>query len=189
MSTPTGLMLHGVVQHQEHVERWWFRDVFGGEEGLPYAWTDEDPDGEWHVPAEVPMGQLLIDYADESARCDAVIHAASSLDAVSVWRDFSLRWILMHLVEETSRHVGHIDLLREQADGAAGEEPGAELRPACAQPLLPVGCLRHNRTHVREIAHRHSGEAAPGDTAASRGPRVLGRRTARQGVRRERPSE
>lgn len=123
VSTPTGLTLHGVVRHLEHVERYWIRDVFAGEEGLAYAWTDEDPDGDLHVPAGMSMAQLLTDCAEESARCDAVIHAAPSLDAVSVRRGFSLRWILMHLVEETSRHLGHIDLLREQADGAVGEEP------------------------------------------------------------------
>ena len=48
---------------------------------------------------------------------------AASLDAVSAQRDMSLRWILLHLVEETARHLGHIDLLREQADGSTGEEP------------------------------------------------------------------
>jgi hypothetical protein len=34
-----------------------------------------------------------------------------------------LRWILLHVVEETARHLGHIDLLRELADGSTGEEP------------------------------------------------------------------
>jgi hypothetical protein len=38
-------------------------------------------------------------------------------------RPYSLRWILLHLVEETARHLGHLDLLREQADGRTGEEP------------------------------------------------------------------
>ena len=48
---------------------------------------------------------------------------AASLDTVSAQRDMSLRWILLHLVEETARHLGHIDLLRERADGSTGEEP------------------------------------------------------------------
>ncbi len=122
VSTPTGLTLHGAVRHLEHVERSWFREVFAGETDLPYAWTDEDPDGELHVPPDITMAQLLADYAEESRRCDAVI-AAASLDAVSVRRGFSLRWILLHLIEETSRHLGHIDLLREQADGSVGDEP------------------------------------------------------------------
>lgn len=122
VSTPTGLTLHGLVRHLEHVERSWLREDFAGEDDLPYAWTDEDPDGELHVPPDITMAQLLADYAEESRRCDAVI-AAASLDAVSVRRGFSLRWILLHLIEETSRHLGHIDLLREQADGSVGDEP------------------------------------------------------------------
>ena len=48
---------------------------------------------------------------------------AASLNVVSAQRDMSLRWILLHLVEEAARHLGHIDLLRERADGSTGEEP------------------------------------------------------------------
>lgn len=125
VSTPTGLTLHGLVRHLEHVERSWFREEFAGEDDLLYEWTDEDPDGELHVPVHVTMASLLDDYAAESARCDAVISAAPSLDAVAVGRPFSLRWIVLHLIEETARHLGHIDLLREQADGEVGEEPEA----------------------------------------------------------------
>ena len=124
VSTPTGMTLPGLVRHLEHVERFWIRDAFAGEKDLPYAWTDEDPDGEWHVPAEVPMAQLLADYAAETALCDAVI-AKASLDDVSVHRNLNLRWILLHLIEETSRHLGQMDLLRENADGVVGEEPEA----------------------------------------------------------------
>jgi hypothetical protein len=51
------------------------------------------------------------------------VTAARSLDVVSVQRNMSLRWILLHLIEETARHLGHIDVLREQADGSTGEEP------------------------------------------------------------------
>jgi uncharacterized damage-inducible protein DinB len=123
VGTPTGLTVHGLVRHLEHVERSWVREVFNDEQDLPYAWTDADPDGEFHVPAEVPLEQLLHDYAAESRLCDAVIAAVPSLDAVSAHRNVSIRWILLHLIEETSRHLGHLDLLREQADGGVGEEP------------------------------------------------------------------
>jgi uncharacterized damage-inducible protein DinB len=123
VATPTGLTLHGVVRHLEHVERSWIRDTFHGEKGLPYAWTDEDPDGELHVPAHISMAQLLEDYAAEARLCDAVVAAVPDLDAVSAHRNASLRWILLHLIEETARHLGHLDLLREQADGQVGEDP------------------------------------------------------------------
>jgi uncharacterized damage-inducible protein DinB len=125
VATPTGMGLHGVVRHLTNVERSWLRDVFAGESDLSFDWTESDPDAEWRVPAGTTMTELLSAYAAESGRCDTVVTAATSLDAVSVRRDLSLRWILLHLVEETARHLGHIDLLREQADGSTGEEPDA----------------------------------------------------------------
>ena len=123
VSTPSGMTLPGVVRHLENVERSWFRDVFAGEKGLAFDWTDEDPDGEWHVPRDVAMADLLANYAAETVRCDAVIRGAASLDVVAAGGDVSLRWIIDHMIEETARHVGQIDLLREQADGAVGEDP------------------------------------------------------------------
>ncbi|MFC3687953.1 DinB family protein [Aquipuribacter hungaricus] len=122
VATPSGLDAHGVVRHLTNVERSWLRDVFDGQEGLAFDWTDDDPDGELHVPDGVMMEQLLEDYAAEAARCDAVV-AAHRLDDVSARRGYSLRWVLLHLVEETARHLGHLDLLRELADGSTGEEP------------------------------------------------------------------
>ena len=121
---PSGLTLHGIVRHLENVERGWFRAFFAGETGLRFDSTDEDPDGDFRAEG-VPMGDLLAAYAAETARCDAVIAAAPSLDATATDEDgtYSLRWIIVHMIEETGRHLGHIDLLREHADGAVGEEP------------------------------------------------------------------
>ena len=125
VATPTGMSLPGLVRHLTNVERSWLRDVFAGEKDLAFDWTEQDPDAEWRVPAGTTMADLLSQYAAESRRCDAVVTAAESLDAVSTQRDMSLRWILLHLIEETARHLGHIDLLREQADGSTGEEPSS----------------------------------------------------------------
>jgi uncharacterized damage-inducible protein DinB len=121
--TASGLTLHGVVRHLENVERSWFREDFAGETGLTYDWTDEDADAEFKAGEEVAMADLLRSYAAETARCDAVIAAAPTLDTPSADSRFSLRWIICHMIEETGRHLGHIDLLREQADGEVGEEP------------------------------------------------------------------
>lgn len=123
VTTPSGMSLRGLVRHLTNVERSWLRNVFAGQDDLRYDWTEDDPEAEWQVPADTTMAALLAEYADESRRCDAVITAALSLDETSASRDMSLRWILLHLVEETARHLGHIDLLREQADGDTGEEP------------------------------------------------------------------
>jgi uncharacterized damage-inducible protein DinB len=125
--TPSGLTLHGIVKHLENVERGWFRRFFAGEEGLPFDWTEDDPDGDFRAEG-ASMEDLLAAYSAETARCDAVIAAAPSLDVTATDEDgsFSLRWILVHMIEETGRHLGHIDLLRERADGSVGEEPAAD---------------------------------------------------------------
>ena len=122
--TPSGLTMHGIVRHLKNVERSWLRDFFAGQTGLQYDDTEEDPDGDMHAEG-VPMADLLASYAAETAQCDAVIAAAPSLDATAADEDdpYTLRWIVVHLIEETGRHLGHIDLLREQADGAVGEDP------------------------------------------------------------------
>jgi uncharacterized damage-inducible protein DinB len=122
-ATPSGLTIPGVIRHLENVERWWFREIFAGEPDLSFDWTDEEPDAEFRPPHGVPIPTLLTSYAEESRRCDAVIRAASSLDQVSATRGCSLRWILVHLIQETARHLGQLDLLRELADGQVGEEP------------------------------------------------------------------
>jgi uncharacterized damage-inducible protein DinB len=123
VSTASGLTPHGVVRHLSNVERSWLREVFAGEPGLQYDWTDEKPDGEFEVPDEITMSELLAEYVAEAKLCDAVIEAASSLDIVGAERGMSLRWILVHLIEETARHLGQLDVLREEADGSVGEEP------------------------------------------------------------------
>jgi hypothetical protein len=123
VSTPTGLTLHGIVRHLEHVERYWFQEIFAGRSDVEYVWTDEDPDAELHVAQDISMESLLSDYAEETDRCDEIIQGAASLDEISATRGASLRWIMLHMIEETARHVGHMDLLREQADGSVGEDP------------------------------------------------------------------
>jgi uncharacterized protein DUF664 len=120
--TPSGLTAHGLVLHLTNTERSWIRDVFAGQAGLRFDWSEADRDGDWRPDPALPMRQLLADYAAECARCDEVI-AAASLDDVGRTRPATLRWIVVHLIEETARHVGHADLLREQADGSVGEDP------------------------------------------------------------------
>jgi uncharacterized damage-inducible protein DinB len=117
VATPTGLTVHGVVQHLAAVERLWVRGAFAGQ--VP-------PLEDWHATSQVAGDVSLVDlleaYAEEARRCDEVI-AAASLEDTCGYAPATLRWVLHHLVEETARHVGHLDLLCELADGRTGEDP------------------------------------------------------------------
>ncbi|GAA4210935.1 DinB family protein [Actinocatenispora rupis] len=113
-----------LANHLRWVEYWWFQVVFLGEpdEG---PWTDEDPDREMRVALEMPLAQILTEYEEQCARYRELV-AATDLDTRAVRaRDgaepVTLRWILHHLIEETARHNGHLDILREMADGTRGD--------------------------------------------------------------------
>ena len=83
---PSGLTLPGVVKHLTNVERGWIRAFFGGQTGLSFDSTDEDPDADFHAEG-VPMADLLAAYAAETALCDQVIAAAPSLDTTATDED------------------------------------------------------------------------------------------------------
>jgi uncharacterized damage-inducible protein DinB len=118
---PSGTSLLGMVKHLAYVERWWFQQVWAGREAT-YPFTDEDPDADWRVEPSETTADILALYRGE---CDASreIVAAASLDEVAHHprRKLSRRWILVHMIEETARHNGQADILREQLDGVTGE--------------------------------------------------------------------
>ena len=118
---PSGTSLLGLVKHLAYVERWWFQQVWAGQK-VTYPFTDEDPDADWRVEPSETTGEILALYRGECAR-SREIAAASSLDEVAPHPrgERSRRWILVHMVEETARHNGHADILREQLDGVTGE--------------------------------------------------------------------
>ncbi|MGA8112718.1 MAG: DinB family protein [Actinocatenispora sp.] len=116
--------ISSLVSHLRWVEYSWLEiDFLGGEDHAP--WTDEDPDREMRIALDIPLRQLLDEYAAQCARYRDLV-ASHDLDTLAK-RPFgsgkypTLRWILFHLVEETARHNGHIDLLREMADGTTGD--------------------------------------------------------------------
>jgi uncharacterized damage-inducible protein DinB len=118
------MTISGLVSHLRWVEASWIEDkMLGGTIDAP--WTDDDPDREYRIAVEMPLTQLLDEYRDTCVRHNNLV-ASLPLDAPSRgdlgWRDepVTLRWILMHLIEETARHNGHIDILREMADGVRG---------------------------------------------------------------------
>lgn len=117
------MTVSGVINHLRWVEYFWFQVVLLGEEDQG-PWTEEDPDREMRVAVDFPLGQLLDEYAEQSARYRELV-AGTDLDrraerSVHDGPPVDLRWILLHLTEETARHNGHLDILRELLDGTTG---------------------------------------------------------------------
>ena len=116
------MTLAGLVNHLRWIEYFWFQVMLLGEEDHG-PWTEEDLDREMRIAVEVPIIQLLGEYQAQRARYRDLV-ASLDLDTPSKrpvsGRPVTLRWILFHLVEETARHNGHLDLLRELADGVTG---------------------------------------------------------------------
>ncbi len=85
---------------------------------------DADPNWQFRVPAEMEAEQLRQRYLDACDRSRAVVRKASGLEQLSVKRVRAsishAHWVLLHLIEETARHAGHADLLREAIDGSVG---------------------------------------------------------------------
>lgn len=119
---PSLTTVSGLIRHLADVERSWFREVMHGEQDIAYRWTEEDPDGEFRVTETDSLDDIIADYEAAVAESRAV-QQRYSLDDPCHGREgrFTLRWITVHLVEETARHIGHIDILREMLDGATGE--------------------------------------------------------------------
>ena len=120
-STPSGSTPLGIVAHLTAVERLWFGVRVAGEpeEGLDFP--HDGNLGHFAVPARTTAEAVLDAYAQECARVDALMEKIP-LDAGDP-EGGTVRWVYLHMIEETARHLGQLDLLRERADGATGEDP------------------------------------------------------------------
>ena len=125
---PSGWTCLGLIHHLAvDDERYWFRGVAaGGPIEFP---AGEDPG--WEVAPEITAREVFGLYREEIARANAII-AATPLDALARRRDprwdawgwpdepVTLRWIILHMIEETARHARHLDTARELLDGRTG---------------------------------------------------------------------
>jgi uncharacterized damage-inducible protein DinB len=119
---PSKMTLLGLVRHMAEVERGWFAEFFGTDETMIYC-TDDELDADWDRLAEADaaadqetLKREIATYKEHAPRF--------SLDDVHTdarGRDFNLRWIMTHMIEEYARHNGHADLIRERIDGATGD--------------------------------------------------------------------
>jgi uncharacterized damage-inducible protein DinB len=129
----SSMTLGGLLKHMAYVEDLWFsRQLFGRGKTPPWDTVDwdADRDWDWHSAAEDTPEELRTLWRDAVARSrDLVAEALADggLDRpAAVLDDYhgkapSLRWILLHMIEEYARHNGHADLLRESVDGLTGE--------------------------------------------------------------------
>lgn len=117
---PSGTTLLGIIKHQAYVHRWWFRYVFAGEEVM-FPWSESDPDADWRIEPDDTTEQILALYQEEVGLSRTIIAAASFDDpARNSERGFTLRRIMLHMIQEIARHAGHIDILAELIDGRTG---------------------------------------------------------------------
>jgi uncharacterized damage-inducible protein DinB len=131
---PSSMTLGGMMFHLALVESAWFEETLrGGSLMPPFDTVDwqADHDWEWHTARDHSPSELRAVFDDACRRADEIIdetlrgpHGLDALSVVEARNDqgrYSLRWILVHMIEEYARHNGHADLLREAIDGRTGE--------------------------------------------------------------------
>ncbi|MGA3148676.1 MAG: DinB family protein [Acidimicrobiales bacterium] len=123
--TPTGMSALGILKHLGWVERGWFRETFAGED-VESIDVDGDNSAEFAIRSDDTVESVIAFYRAEVEEARRVVRESRSLDAISAgetnYREHvSLRWIMVHMLEETARHAGHLDLMREEIDGQVGD--------------------------------------------------------------------
>jgi uncharacterized damage-inducible protein DinB len=122
------LTIGGLLRHMTFVEEYWFRFVLLGEEySEPWAsapWQ-EQPDWEFDTAPDCSPVELATQFEAAVDRSRSALAARPGLDTVAArqsWgQDTTVRWILVHMIEEYARHCGHADLIRQSLDGATGD--------------------------------------------------------------------
>jgi len=128
----SSMTLGGLLKHLAYVEESWFsQSLHGRDRQPPWDTVDwaADPDWDWHSAAGDSPAQLVALWQATVARSRSLVAEALADGGLGrlarrTWPDGrapSLRWIVVHMIEEYARHNGHADLLRESVDGLSGE--------------------------------------------------------------------
>lgn len=124
----SSLTIGSLLRHMTFVEDHWFDATFAGmPDREPWASADWDLDPDWEMTTATGMtfAELRADFEDACERSRRHVAGAPSLETPARGGDpdvrTSLRWILVHMVEEYARHCGHADLIRESIDGRVGD--------------------------------------------------------------------
>ena len=124
LRSPTSIA--GLVKHLALVEDSWFAGRLAGLDEAPwYAEVDWEADRDWefHTAVNEPIADQVALYEAACSRCREIA-AGRDLDEIGAdtsRQAFTLRFVYLHLIEETARHLGHLDVLRELLDGTTGE--------------------------------------------------------------------
>lgn len=123
LPTSPRMTMAGLVAHLRWVEHCWFEVMLLGRPATGPQFDDGPEDADMMVDG-IPLGQLLEEYERQCAVSNEIV-AAHSLDDVGRHPDFrvaaaNVRWLLLHMIEETARHAGHADAIRELLDGVKG---------------------------------------------------------------------
>lgn len=123
--TPSGTNLLGLVKHLAALEYWWLVLPFG-RESEPLPFDDDDENADLRIEAGESTADILAFYGRGCAAADAVIDDldVEALGDTDFGKQITLRWALIHMIEETARHTGHMDVVRELIDGAIGDHDG-----------------------------------------------------------------
>ena len=136
-ATPTAsaLSVGGVIKHVSAVERFWMDVVLGrlgdADTHPESDYSESEYEGNFRLGPDETLESVLDGYAKSASATDAIVESIGDMahpvpipagvpwfpKDVDAW---SLRWVLLHLIEETARHAGHADIVREAVDGGTG---------------------------------------------------------------------
>lgn len=122
-TTPSALSLLSLVRHMAEVERSWFRRVLDGQD-VPLVWSSDGDFQAAYDASRSSRAEAFAAWETEIGHARRIEAAAPSLDGTGIDRrsgeEYSLRRVMIHMVQEYARHNGHADLIREGIDGTVG---------------------------------------------------------------------
>ncbi|TPQ23200.1 DinB family protein [Streptomyces sporangiiformans] len=122
---PSNLSLLGLVRHLAETERSWFRRVMARQDVPRLYRTEADPNADFNgaVPDPEVVAQAWENWRTEVAFAEQFVEEAADLEVAgdNGGEPIALREVLVHMIEEYARHMGHADFLRERIDGRVGQ--------------------------------------------------------------------
>jgi Protein of unknown function (DUF664) len=127
---PSNLCLLGLVRHLAGCEQYWFRIVMAGQDAPRHYRTEADPNADFTGAVADPelVAEAWATWSSEVAFAEKFVAAAPGVEMTGTFNhgaydsgSMSLRQVMVHMIEEYARHIGHADFLRERIDGRVGQ--------------------------------------------------------------------